>query len=51
MYNLMETTSTKTDVLQDIENEINLFKSFDPVAGLMEKYKPLSRTAFNSKAG
>ena len=43
----MKTTTTKSDVLQDIQNEINLLKAFDPIKGLMSKYKPLSRSAFN----
>ena len=43
----MKTTTTKSDVLQDIQNEINLRKVFDPIKGLMDKYKPLSRSAFD----
>ena len=42
----MNTKRAKSDVLQDIQNEVNLSGVFDAVSGLMEKYKPLSKTSF-----
>ena len=46
MSNLMNASRTKTDALQDIENQINLSGTFDTISGLMEKYKPLTRPTF-----
>ena len=42
----MKTTLSKSDLLQDIENELKSFRSFDTIDELMEKYKPQSRTSF-----
>jgi hypothetical protein len=47
MSNLMNTTRTKSDVLQDIENQVNLSGTFDTISDLMEKYKPLARPTFS----
>ena len=43
----METLTTKSDLLQDIENELKSFRSFNVVDSLMEKYQPLSRSVYS----
>ena len=39
----MKTPITTSDLLQEIENELKSFRSFDTIDKLMEKYKPLTR--------
>ena len=43
----MKTLTTKSDLLQDIENELKSFRSFNVVDGLMEKYQPLTQSAYS----
>ncbi len=37
----MNTPITKSDLLQDIENELYSFKSFNVIESLLAKYQPM----------
>jgi hypothetical protein len=43
----MKKSNIGPDLLQDIENELKSFKSFNVVDGLMEKYQPLTQSAYS----